>query len=338
MKTLNIKLKQHTPLIHFQHDQYGATLRASEVKPKLDKFILSKLGNGDYNEGVKKAQKNKWLVGKGEHPALNYKMRIDVDGKFDISMPESVVMDRRRNVPKCNEYGKRLYTTPNYPDNNNSLIMGNMGGKVKEEVLNFTMYKDIVISFRFISKVFDKKIVDLSELMELIESNCVQFFGENNFGNRTSKGFGSFTVNMINGEPIKKSIERDWELEYVLLPKNDDRIKNKSVYKDIFTVINQMWKYFKRNSRERIVEKRVFLGVQNSLTGREDRIPSPLMFKPIIKMNKDKVKVEMLMFLKSDVIESANADIGDFYELIDNLLEEYTIKDYNLIHDIEVIN
>lgn len=36
MYRLEFTLKQHTPIIHFQHDQYGATLRASEVKPKLD--------------------------------------------------------------------------------------------------------------------------------------------------------------------------------------------------------------------------------------------------------------------------------------------------------------
>ena len=29
------ELVQHTPLIHFQHDQAGATLRATEVKAKL---------------------------------------------------------------------------------------------------------------------------------------------------------------------------------------------------------------------------------------------------------------------------------------------------------------
>ena len=28
MKTLKVTLKQHTPLIHFQHDQYGAILQA----------------------------------------------------------------------------------------------------------------------------------------------------------------------------------------------------------------------------------------------------------------------------------------------------------------------
>lgn len=34
-----VRLKQHTPMIHFQHDQVGATLRATEVKPKLDRYV-----------------------------------------------------------------------------------------------------------------------------------------------------------------------------------------------------------------------------------------------------------------------------------------------------------
>jgi len=36
---LTFKLKQHTPIIHFQHDQHGTTLRATEIKPKLDRFL-----------------------------------------------------------------------------------------------------------------------------------------------------------------------------------------------------------------------------------------------------------------------------------------------------------
>lgn len=92
MHTLKVTLKQHTPLIHFQHDQEGATLRASEVKPKLDKFILTKLGNGDYQQGINTAKENKWLVGKGEHPALDYKMRItDLDNR-SISEREGEVV------------------------------------------------------------------------------------------------------------------------------------------------------------------------------------------------------------------------------------------------------
>lgn len=34
-------LKQHTPIIHFQSNQAGATLRATELKPKLDRFLVA---------------------------------------------------------------------------------------------------------------------------------------------------------------------------------------------------------------------------------------------------------------------------------------------------------
>ena len=73
-------LKQQTPMIHFQSDEKGATLRASEVKPKLDKFLLTQLGKGDYSKGIAQAKEKKWLIGKGDHPALNYKMRFIAKG------------------------------------------------------------------------------------------------------------------------------------------------------------------------------------------------------------------------------------------------------------------
>lgn len=69
MSELIIKLKQHTPIIHFQHYQEGATLRASELKPKLDKFLIEKLR--DLNTDYKK-----FLIGNEKHLALNYKIKI----------------------------------------------------------------------------------------------------------------------------------------------------------------------------------------------------------------------------------------------------------------------
>lgn len=62
MYKLPIKLKQHTPIIHFQHKQVGATLRATEVKPKLDRFLLEKLGEGNYENGRQVAKQNRWLI------------------------------------------------------------------------------------------------------------------------------------------------------------------------------------------------------------------------------------------------------------------------------------
>src|ERR1035437_9359344 len=67
MYKLEFTLKQHTPIIHFQHDQDGATLRASEVKPKLDKYIIKKYGGEVHSD---------WYNGKVENHSLDYKLRI----------------------------------------------------------------------------------------------------------------------------------------------------------------------------------------------------------------------------------------------------------------------
>ncbi len=74
MIPLIVKLKQHTPIIHFLSSQDGATLRATELKPKLDKFLIEKLG-GDPPISMK--------VGSGleDEPALAYKVRIAQHGR-----------------------------------------------------------------------------------------------------------------------------------------------------------------------------------------------------------------------------------------------------------------
>lgn len=54
VKTVII-LNQQSPILHFQHQQQGATLRASEVKPKLDRFIKEKIaGLPEATEAEKK--------------------------------------------------------------------------------------------------------------------------------------------------------------------------------------------------------------------------------------------------------------------------------------------
>jgi hypothetical protein len=61
-------LKQHTPLIHFQADQSGATLRASELKPKFDKFLKKYAFGGNVPDEYK-IDKDK--------DALKYKVKIE---------------------------------------------------------------------------------------------------------------------------------------------------------------------------------------------------------------------------------------------------------------------
>jgi hypothetical protein len=96
MAELIVKLKQHTPIIHFQHYQKGATLRASELKPKLDKFLIDELKLTEVDEKGRIVPKRKYLnwFNNKEKLSLDYKVKIiDKDpipkrGKVEI-MPST---------------------------------------------------------------------------------------------------------------------------------------------------------------------------------------------------------------------------------------------------------
>ncbi|HIC77953.1 MAG TPA: hypothetical protein EYP02_02105, partial [Sulfurovum sp.] len=64
---LEFSLKQHTPLIHFQSEQFGATLRATELKPKLDRFLLEHVKGIPFKENT------------NGHRSLDYKVKVEVD-------------------------------------------------------------------------------------------------------------------------------------------------------------------------------------------------------------------------------------------------------------------
>jgi len=62
---VDFTLKQHTPIIHFQSEQSGATLRATELKPKFDKFLLQHVENLPYKKNA------------NGHKSLEYKVTIE---------------------------------------------------------------------------------------------------------------------------------------------------------------------------------------------------------------------------------------------------------------------
>lgn len=65
MNIPTIKLKQHTPILHFQHYlvKSGATLRVTELKPKLDRYL-----NANYTIPAE------WRINGTD--AINYKLKI----------------------------------------------------------------------------------------------------------------------------------------------------------------------------------------------------------------------------------------------------------------------
>ncbi|MBI1938217.1 MAG: hypothetical protein HYS25_08825 [Ignavibacteriales bacterium] len=174
---LTFKLKQHTPIIHFQHYQYGATLRASELKPKLDKFLIEKFEK----DGTKYKP---WLVGKGEHPALDYKVKIN-----------AINVDN----PKISEKDK----IPNF--------FANMGKEFKENPKSFSFSENEVEVILFTTNGIIGKLAELFP----------KFLEETNFGTRQNKGFGSFYISDLaeNDNTIFKStyyIKVDTTEDYVI--------------------------------------------------------------------------------------------------------------------------
>jgi hypothetical protein len=211
MCTLHFTLKQHTPIIHFQHDQTGATLRATEVKPKLDKYIrraLLKEANKPFDVYVDKdfkvvsndckekkeyiddelafvraAKTNKdwakWLIDP-DRGALNYKMRIE---------PVSVkILDIQKE--KLDDKGKIKIKAGKIEVHPSPAFFGNQGKKDLSEFKKGTFTDEDIDIFIFC--IHKELGVDISK-------HFSDFIFQTNFGTRQSKGFGSFSVIRING-------------------------------------------------------------------------------------------------------------------------------------------
>ncbi len=252
MKTLKVTLKQHTPLIHFQHDQEGATLRASEVKPKLDSFILKKLGNGDYNVGVNNANNKNWIRG-CKHFALDYKLRIKSCGEKKeyliascLSQKDKEILERRGiNVIDQSPFFAQ-------EKENNEIIKG------------YKYWSDI----KFKGILWQNIIVEIysthDELIDKISSEYIQsFFAFENFGTRQDKGFGCFTAECIEVKGMDgeitihlKSIEQ--------LFRDNFFIRYKKIIKDtalssVFKIISNDYKLLKTGRHKPYAKSKLML-------------------------------------------------------------------------------
>lgn len=181
------KLVQHTPLIHFQHSEPHACLRATEVKPKLDRFLIEQLEKDDrFGDGRWK----KWFVGDGSQQSFDYMMRIT---------PNSEQVERTQSIENGIE---RAIARAEHRSPNASLheihknYFGNMasGNNIQDTVQ--------AIQETFKESLFYKDGLTLTircfipELLTLIDEHIRGFFMMHNFGTRQRKGFGSFTVDI----------------------------------------------------------------------------------------------------------------------------------------------
>lgn len=157
---ITFNLIAQSPMIHFQAGEYGATLRGSEVKPKLDRYLIrrmlkSETGSDDPEnfQQLKKSHPNFFID--AAHDALDYKISF---------------VERDSNRAKSN--GEHL--------DQYSLYCWNMGlPDDKKKVGLWTNPECTIICFN-------------EELRKAIAENIEKFFLVTNFGTMQDKGFGSF--------------------------------------------------------------------------------------------------------------------------------------------------
>lgn len=178
------KLVQHTPLIHFQHSEPHACLRATEVKPKLDRFLIEQLEKDDrFGDGRWK----KWFVGDGSQQSFDYMMRIT---------PNSEQVERTQSIERA--IARAEHRPPNASLHEiHKNYFGNMASgnniqdTIRETFKESLLYKDgLTLTIRCF----------IPELLTFIDEHIRGFFMMHNFGTRQRKGFGSFTVD-IRTEP-----------------------------------------------------------------------------------------------------------------------------------------
>lgn len=177
------KLVQHTPLIHFQHSEPHACLRATEVKPKLDRFLIEQLEKDDrFGDGRWK----KWFVGDGSQQSFDYMMRIT---------PNSEQVERTHSIERAIARAEHRPPNANLHEIHKNYF-GNMASEKKREE------KKKAIRETFKESLFYKDGLTLTircfipELLTLIDEHIRGFFMMHNFGTRQRKGFGSFTVDI----------------------------------------------------------------------------------------------------------------------------------------------
>lgn len=161
---ISFELKQDTPMIHFQGGTEDAVLRASEVKPKLDRFLT------EWCERIGMEIREGWKADR-DYNAYDYKMRIYASEiNNGISAYNRAV--KRGGCDKLSSY------------------FGDLKGQRKN------LWYEVGIKIEILC--FHESLRNV--ISEAIET----FFVLHNFGTRQNRGIGGFTLNSTTAEKAER--------------------------------------------------------------------------------------------------------------------------------------
>ena len=195
MQKLEFTLKQHTPLIHFQHDQAGATLRATEVKPKLDQFLIEELlreQKVDFNfyepqrHGEPKFINSHEVFNRKAQKPDNDDQKLWINWLVGNGKNEHVALDYKVSVVCINNIIELITEDDKIP-----MYFGNMGDDYAKKPMCLATAEKVKVQIISLNQDIRTKIKEIFPF----------FLAKNNFGTRQNKGYGSFFFHKddING-------------------------------------------------------------------------------------------------------------------------------------------
>jgi hypothetical protein len=209
MHEATFTLRQETPIIHFLHDQPGATLRATELKPKLDKFIVGgdfknvePQGAAEFAETIKKLLQSV----EEKKPSL-YQIFIkppSSEPQF-LYFESRLTRNERETVPeilrqKLRRPGLKVVEPSPFFANNDKRKDAEKGKEEKWNEIRLGVFHKEAIEVYV--KTWD------SNVLKLIQLALPLLFCVENFGMRQSKGFGCFSENSVDVDKFHRVIKK----------------------------------------------------------------------------------------------------------------------------------
>lgn len=263
MAKLQVKLRQHSPIIHFQAEQEGATLRATEVKPKLDEFIIKEVFNNNYEKY------KEYLIGYNEKKTENdFKDKKALDYKLKINCISQ----------------KRVIIIDEFP-----LYFGNMGQEKQKKFIFSDIVKLDFFSFNY-------------TIIEYIKNYLADFFINNNFGTRQSKGFGSFYI--CEDDKIYKEKKLDYCINIRIDRKKTSQVNDyKLVFEKVELFYNSLRKGLNYNKLSPVIkkyfdgkgikwDKQVIKDTYFSKNSKKRKEEDRLLVKDLFGLSKDEIWLE----------------------------------------------
>ncbi len=219
-----VVLKQHTPILHFQHERDYATLRATELKPKLDKYLFREAFANEFEDyktflkGYNAIEEKEYLK-KGKDYKVTFEGKMALDYSVKINATTS-------NASK--------YVVGNLISERNKNDLNNKRIDFIEKTAYFADAKPITEGLKVGGKLQRNDFSDLkmgvmqapndaitvlfqcyhTTLLTKIKEWLPAFFVTHNFGCRQNKGFGSFTVQK-EGQNFSQFAQKNSEIEAV---------------------------------------------------------------------------------------------------------------------------